>query len=61
MDTHKMLKIGLIILGLFVVVDSIWVDLMPPYGDEPQAYALAAIGIFIILVVFYLARRDWKQ
>jgi hypothetical protein len=58
MDAHKKLKIGLVILGLFVIVDSIWVVLMPLYGDEPQGYALAAIGIFIIVIVFYLSRRD---
>jgi hypothetical protein len=60
MDSNKMFIIGLTILGLFVIIDSIWVVLMPPHGDEPQGYALTAIGIFLIFVVFLLARQNRK-
>lgn len=56
-----MFEIGLIVLGLFIVIDSIWVTLMPPYGDEPQGYALTATGLFLIGLVFYLAQRDRKM
>lgn len=61
MDSNKMFFVGFIVLGLFVIVDSIWVVLMPPYGDEMQGCALTAIGLFIILFVFYLAQRDRKE
>ena len=61
MDSNKMFYIGFVVLGLFVIVDSIWVILMPPSGDEMQGCALIAIGLFIILFVFYLAQRDRKE
>jgi hypothetical protein len=61
MDSKRMFEIGLIVLGLFIVIDSIWVTLMPPYGDEPQGYALTATGLFLIGLVFYLAQRDRKM
>ena len=60
MNRNKMFLLGLSILGLFVIVDSIWVILMPPYGDEYIGYALTAIGIFIILIVYKLAQRNRK-
>jgi hypothetical protein len=37
------------IIGLFVILDGIYVVVFPPYGDEAQGYAIIAIGIFIIL------------
>ena len=61
MDSHKMFLIGLTILGLFIIVDSIWVIQKPPYGDEPIGYAMAAIGIYIIIIVYVLAQRNRKS
>jgi hypothetical protein len=37
------------IIGLFVMVNGLYVISFPPYGDEPQGYAIIAIGTFIIL------------
>lgn len=54
MDSKKMMFIGLTLLGLFVIIDSIWFILNPPYGDEPQGYAFIAIGFFIILIGYTL-------
>jgi hypothetical protein len=45
------------ILGLFVILDGIWIVGSPPYGDEPQGYAIIAIGIFILLFTYELVRR----
>jgi tetrahydromethanopterin S-methyltransferase subunit E len=61
MDSNKMFLAGLVVLGLFVIVESILTIVMPPFGDEPQGYALVATGIFIIAIVFVLARRDRKS
>ncbi len=41
------------VIGLFVIADGIWVVLTPPYGDEPQGYAIIAIGIFILLLTLH--------
>jgi hypothetical protein len=45
------------VIGLFVIADGIWVVLTPPYGDEPQGYAIIAIGIFIMFLTYELVRR----
>jgi len=44
------------ILGLFVIFNGIYVILFPPSGDEPQGYAIIAIGIFIIFATLHLDR-----
>ena len=41
------------VIGLFVIADGIWVVVTPPYGDEPQGYAIIAIGIFILLLILH--------
>ena len=46
-------------IGLFVIVDGIYVYIMPPYGDEPIAVAIVAIGIFIPLLTFSVAK--WEE
>jgi hypothetical protein len=48
------------IIGLFVILDGIWVVVSPPYGDEPQGYAIIAIGLFILLCTYELVRRNEK-
>lgn len=61
MDKKKMFLIGLTVLGIFVIIDSIWVLQNPPYGDEQIGYAMAATGIFIIVLVYSLAQNDRKS
>jgi hypothetical protein len=46
------------LIGLFVIANGIWIVLMPPLGDEPQGYAIIAVGIFIPLITLYVARMD---
>jgi hypothetical protein len=46
------------ILGSFVILNGCWVILTPPYGDEPQGYAIAAIGLFILILTYELVRRN---
>jgi|GEM_PF-1926681 hypothetical membrane protein len=58
MDTHKIFRIGLVLLALFVIIVGIWVYVTPPVNDEPQAYALVAIGIFMILIGYQISRRN---
>lgn len=58
MDTHNLFLIGLFLLALFVIGDAIWVLMTPPVGDEPQAYAMVVIGIFMLLIGYHIAQRD---
>lgn len=46
-----------IIISLFVIANGIYVVAFPPVNDEPQGYAIIAIGIFILLVTIHLDRR----
>jgi Mg2+ and Co2+ transporter CorA len=46
-----------IILGILIVADGIYVAAFPPANDEPQGYAIIAIGIFIILIILHLNNR----
>lgn len=55
---ETILKVMSAFIGLFVIVDGIYVYIMPPYGDEPIAAAIIAIGIFIPLLTFSVAKRE---
>ena len=57
MESHKIFRIGLVLLALFVIIVGIWVFTTPPIGDEPQALALFAIGVFMILIGYQISRR----
>lgn len=56
----RALTIEGIIIGLFVIANGIYVVAMPPANDEPQGYAIIAIGIFIIMATlhFTIQRED---
>lgn len=58
MDSHKIFLIGLVLLAIFVIADGIWVIVTLPRDDEVQAFALVAIGIFMILIGYHISRRD---
>jgi hypothetical protein len=49
------------IIGLFVILNGIYVIVFPPASDEPQGYAIIAIGIFIILATLHLTRNTDKD
>ena len=52
---EQILKVVSIIIALFAIANGVWVYVMPPYGDEPVAYAIIAMGIFIPILTFYVA------
>jgi len=43
------------LVGVFVLINGIWIVLTPPFGDEPQGYAIIAVGFLIVLLSFYSA------
>ncbi len=45
------------IIALFVILNGIWVIVSPPYGDEPQGWAIVAIGVFILIFTYLLVQR----
>jgi hypothetical protein len=47
-----------IFIGLFIIVNGVWVILTPPFGDEPLAYVIIAAGISIPILVQYVAQLD---
>ncbi|OPX61996.1 MULTISPECIES: hypothetical protein [unclassified Methanoregula] len=58
---HIIIRIISIFLGLFIVVNGIWIILTPPFGDEPLAYGIIAVGIVIPAIVQYYAQIDEKR
>lgn len=48
-------------IGLFVLVNGIWIVATPPFGDEPLAYAIIAVGIIIPFLIRYMAQLDEKR
>ena len=55
------LKIISLFIGLFAIANGIWIIMMPPFGDEPQGYAIIAGGIFIPLITWYIAGIDEQR
>ena len=46
------------IIGLFVILDGLHIVALPTVNDEPQRYAISAIGIFILLATVHLSRKQ---
>lgn len=61
MHEHKVFVIGLAILALVVIGAAVWTIITPPIGDEEQAYALVAIGIFMLIIGYHLSQRIPEQ
>jgi hypothetical protein len=51
-------KIVCLFISVFVIVNGCYAFVMPPYGDEPLALAIIAIGIFIAILTFAIAMYD---
>jgi hypothetical protein len=49
------------IIGLFVIINGIYIVAFPPVNDEPQGYAIIAIGFFVILATLHLAGNSNKD
>jgi hypothetical protein len=49
------------IIGIFVILNGIYVVVYPPFGDEPQGFAIIAIGIFIILSSLHMGRNSERS
>jgi hypothetical protein len=58
---HIIVRIIGFFIGLFVIANGIWIILTPPFGDEPQGYAIIAVGLVIPLIVQYVAQLDEKR
>jgi len=56
---EKILQVLSIFIAFLVIVDGIYVYVMPPYGDEPVALAIILIGVFIPILTFSVAR--WER
>lgn len=56
---EKILQVLSIFIAFFVIVDGIYVYVMPPYGDEPVSLAIILIGVFIPILTFSVAR--WER
>jgi hypothetical protein len=55
---HIIIKIIGLFIGLFIIVNGVWLIVTPPFGDEPFAVVIIAVGIIIPLLVQYVARID---
>jgi uncharacterized membrane protein len=53
---EAIIKVISCFIGLFAVVNGIWIIMTPPYGDEWQGYAIIIAGILIPLVILILGR-----
>jgi len=58
---HIIIRIIGFFIGLFILVNGIWVILTPPFGDELQGYVIIAVGIIIPILVQYVAQFDDKR
>jgi hypothetical protein len=55
---ETIVKVIIFFIALFVIVNGIWVALMPPLGDEPVGFAIVAVGIFIPIITLHVAKLD---
>jgi hypothetical protein len=57
---HIIIRIIGFFIGIFILVNGIWVILTPPFGDDLQGYVVIAAGIIIPILVPHVAQTDDK-
>jgi len=58
---EAILKVISFFIALFVIANGVYVFFMPPGGDEPQGLALIAIGLFIPVLVLFVAKIEERH
>lgn len=58
---EALLKVISFFIALFVIANGVYVFFMPPNGDEPQGLAIIAIGIFIPILILYIAKIEERH
>jgi hypothetical protein len=58
---HIIIRIISIFIGLFVIVNGIWMIVSLPVGDELLGCVIIAVGIIVPLLVQYVAQIDDKR
>ncbi|MCX6688344.1 MAG: hypothetical protein NTZ39_01375 [Methanoregula sp.] len=58
---QTILKIICLFISVFVIVNGFYVFYMPPSGDEPVAFAIIAVGIFIAIFTTYVGRIEARS
>jgi hypothetical protein len=58
---HIIIKIIAFVVGLFMIVNGIWIVAMPPFGDEPEGYAIIGAGFILPVITYYFAKIDDKR
>ena len=58
---HIIIRIISVFIGLFIIANGVWVILTPPFGDEPLACVIIAVGVIIPLLVQYVSQLDDKR
>jgi len=53
---ETIVKVMACLIGLFVLVNGVWIVMTPPFGDEPQGYLVIAAGIIIPIITLLLGR-----
>jgi len=53
---QTIIKIICYFVAVFVMINGIWVAFTPPFGDEPVGMAIVAVGIFIGIITFSMAK-----
>ena len=58
---ETIIKVICFFVGLFVIVNGVWVVYMPPFGDEPVGFAIIAVGIFIPIITLSVAKMNERH
>ena len=53
---EAIIKVISCFIGLFAILNGIWIVMTPPFGDEWQGYAIIVVGFLIPAVILYLGR-----
>ncbi len=58
---ETIIKVISVFLGLFVIANGFGIVYYQPYGDEPLGVAIIAIGIFIPILTFIVAKMTERS
>jgi hypothetical protein len=56
---QPLLKVIGFFIGLFAILNGVWIVVTPPYGDEPQGYMIIIAGCIVLICILLVAYNDF--
>lgn len=58
---HTILKVIGFFIGLFAIINGLWLVVTPPFGDEPQGYIIIIAGCIVLGLMLFVIYGEIRR